>query len=902
MKFWRAALMSGCVIPLIHGKAIGQTAVSAIPNNAGNWSAPGTWNPAVVPNNSAGTSYDVTINSAGVTLDQNAEVNSLSLDSNAALDATQPENLTIDTNLANAGQVTLTSGSSLLVKGNIDNSGALATFNPNAPTPGAATNITVDGTLTNGGSGNISLGGYAPDTVTVGTLINGANTVPGSPAVITVPTGATLTVKQELDLVGNSNLTVDGTLNGLGNLNQFTNTATTTPTLTLVGASVVATPLFNGNTLKIGGNLGQMNGSSLTVNGNLSTSRYYATSGGNNIIDISGAVSNSGAFHLASAGDAATFGTLQNTGIFTTASGTSLSLTKQPGGVTAIAAGSQLSVGGAFTAGGTSALANLQSVDGSLTLANGQDIVDTPGSGTLAIGANGSFTQQTGSFTVNGSLANQGNFVVDQSATITGNLSGTGVVQVASGGTLNLGQSVTTLPTGETLNVLGTLTVAGQHNLLNLQSVNGILAFANGQSQTIAPASGTLNVTNAFYVGQNTTVTVQGNLDNSAPQSASDPAFQDSAGAGASLLGTINVTGTINNTGYLFGGNINAAAINNSGAVFFDQNPPTQNGLPENITVSGAYTQTGSASQTSLLNPDEILNAKTVDIQGGSFTTYQLNANTLQIGANAQAALFETNLGGTPAAQTANPIAQTVIASNGTLVDNGSLTLNSLPTANGLTNAGSVTIGAGGVLADNAGNYVQTGGTTVVDGSLSAAGVAIDGGTLTGTGSITGDVTLAGGILRPGGDPLRIAGNLFLSPNSIYAENLAAGTAFGALDVSGTANLAGTLDLSFLGNFFPANMQQFVILHALGGLNGAFSAIQGLNFGPGGLDSWNISYANSEVLLTADALVAPVPEPASVGVFGTAVLALGMIRLPGRRLRRRGGGLGDPLGTAQNFG
>lgn len=84
------------------------------------------------------------------------------------------------------------------------------------------------------------------------------------------------------------------------------------------------------------------------------------------------------------------------------------------------------------------------------------------------------------------------------------------------------------------------------------------------------------------------------------------------------------------------------------------------------------------------LNPDEIPNAKTVDIQGGSLTAYQLNAYTLQIGSGAQAELFATDLGGMPSAQAANPIAGTVVASNGKLVGNGALYLSGLPTGNGL--------------------------------------------------------------------------------------------------------------------------------------------------------------------------------------------------------------------------
>ncbi len=881
MRFPHAAMASGVALMLIHGTAAAQIAVSTQPGADGYWSNSSTWNPAVVPNNTVATTYDTTINEASVFLNQNAEVNSLTVTTSGNVETLQPENLTVDNNFQNDGQSLFVSASKLLVKGNLSNTGSLGTYNANAPTTGPAAHITVDGTLTNSGNGNVTLGGYAPDTLTVGTLVNDGTGSSGTPPSVYIPTGATLTVRNQLDLEGKGSLYVAGTLNGLSNLNQFTSQEA----LTLSGTSVAATPVFNGNTLQFGGSVLQQNGTSLTVTGNLSTQDFYQTSGGNNKLNVFGAFSNSGQFSLQSAGDTANFGTLRNTGNLLIGSGTSVSLTGQPGGLTDIASGSQLTVNGGFTAGGASALAHLNTVNGTLSVGNGTTIVDTPASGALAIGAGGSFTEQSGAFTVNGGLADQGKFIVDQTATITGALTGNGLVQISSGGTLNLGQAFTTVPVGEEVNVFGTLAVAGQQNALGLNAVNGTMAFVNGHSQTITPPSGTLDVTNAFYVGNGSTVTIQGNLTNSAPQTATDPAFPDATGLGASVGGTLAVTGTLNNTGYLFGGNIRAAAINNSGAVFFDQNPPLAVGFPENISVSGTYTQTGSLAITSLLNPDEVLNAKTANIQGGSFTAYQLNANTLQIGAGAQVSLYETNLGGTPSAQTANPTAQTIVASNGVLVDNGSLSLLSLPSEAGFTNAGSVTIGAGASLGEYAGNYVQTGGTTVVNGSLTAPTVVIDGGVLTGTGTIDSTVKMAGGTIRSSGDPLTITGNFDMSGNDILSATISGGKAFGEVVVDGMATLSGTLDISLLNGFFPSNGQRFVILQSLGGLSGTFGSIDGLTFGPGGLDSWSVSYGNGEVTLTANAPVAPVPEPGSAGILATALFALGSTRLVRHRPR-----------------
>ena len=155
MIFRYVAMASSFALMLGHGVAVAQTAVSTQLGADGYWSNSSTWNPAIVPNNTAETTYDTTINEASVFLDQKAEVNSLSITNNSSLETLQPENLTVDTNFQNAGQSLFVSASNLLVKGNLSNTGSLETYNANAPTTGPAAHITVDGTLTNSGNGNV---------------------------------------------------------------------------------------------------------------------------------------------------------------------------------------------------------------------------------------------------------------------------------------------------------------------------------------------------------------------------------------------------------------------------------------------------------------------------------------------------------------------------------------------------------------------------------------------------------------------------------------------------------------------------------------------------------------------------------------------------------------------------
>ena len=80
-----------------------------------------------------------------------------------------------------------------------------------------------------------------------------------------------------------------------------------------------------------------------------------------------------------------------NNNFFYIGSGASVNLTNQPGGITDIAASSRYDVFGGFTAGAKSAFNGLQSIEGTLYLANGQTTNITPGGGTLTISSPGNF-------------------------------------------------------------------------------------------------------------------------------------------------------------------------------------------------------------------------------------------------------------------------------------------------------------------------------------------------------------------------------------------------------------------------------------------------------------------------------------------------------------------------------
>ncbi len=97
------------------------------------------------------------------------------------------------------------------------------------------------------------------------------------------------------------------------------------------------------------------------------------------------------------------------------------------------------------------------------------------------------------------------------------------------------------------------------------------------------------------------------------------------------------------------------------------------------------------------------------------------------------------------------------------------------------------------------------------------------GGTLGGSGSIGSmadqvNVQVVGGTLAPGASTgtLTVNGNYTQNASSALAIELAGATAgmFDVLAVSGTANLAGTINIDLINGFLPANSSSFTILTA----------------------------------------------------------------------------------------
>ena len=137
--------------------------------------------------------------------------------------------------------------------------------------------------------------------------------------------------------------------------------------------------------------------------------------------------------------------------------------------------------------------------------------------------------------------------------------------------------------------------------------------------------------------------------------------------------------------------------------------------------------------------------------------------------------------------------------------------------------------------------YTQVAGSTILNsGNLEATNplniLDIQGGSLSGFGTITGNVSNAGQV-NPGLSTgiLNIAGNYTQTPTgelNVEIGGLLPGADFDQLNITGNAELAGTLNISLIGAFIPSPDDAFEIM-TFSFRTGVFAATNGLDLGLG---------------------------------------------------------------------
>jgi len=407
--------------------------------------------------------------------------------------------------------------------------------------------------------------------------------------------------------------------------------------------------------------------------------------------------------------------------------------------------------------------------------------------------------------------------------------------------TLSAGSSLQ-IPDGQLVNLQGSMTNNGT-----------ITLNSSGNLTQLAISGGvTLTGTGILSLSNNTTNQVAGSTTGATLTNAA--IIQGSGNLGNGKLGLLN-QGTIQ--------------ANQSIPLVID---PSAGGKFNNEGIlkvdAGATLQiTGSAG--AFVN----FNSTSGKLTGG---TYQVTG-TLQISTpNSRTNNLVTNAASItltgPSAQILNQLNTSALSTFASNLSAGSFTLagsQNFTSAGAFSNAGTVLVSSGSTFTvAGSGSYVQTSGTTTVDGTLAtsssssfrsgdiypigAGSINLQGGSLFGNGGSLSASVFSNGALTPADSPittgrLTIAGNYTQNANGALNANVAGATQFNQLAVSGTASLGGTLNVGLLNGFVPSLGATFQILTA-SAVKGAFSTVNGASIN--GSEHFTVNYNSKNVTLT----------------------------------------------------
>jgi outer membrane autotransporter protein len=444
----------------------------------------------------------------------------------------------------------------------------------------------------------------------------------------------------------------------------------------------------------------------------------------------------------------------------------------------------------------TNSSGTMQTIDNSGTLAfiNGSTVIDSAGGGVTIMNSNEVFFSGSSSGG-DGAFVNVGTGASIDISLLDNTVSGTTLGSIAGNGTILLGSKNLTVGSNNNSTLFsgiisdggegggaggsltkvgtGTLILTGQNTYTGLTTVSaGILNIQDG-SALGATTTGTI-------VSSGATLRLQGGIS-----VATEALTISGAGAAGQNGALVNVSGTNNYGGLLTLGAVSTISSNSGRLNLTNTGTITGSGL--NLTLTGS----GIGSISSIIGTG----TGTVTKNGsGQWTLSGANTYTGATTVNGGSLIVDGSISS----------AQTSVNNGGRLIVDG--------------------------LISGAQTSVNNGGRLIVDGLISSAQTFVNaGGLLFGDGSVNGNL-LNRGFVSPGHSPgtLTVNGNYTQTAIGTLHIELA-GTAPGQFDllaVGGHASLAGTLQLSPVGNFKLQVGDKITFLSAGHGVSGTFSTIQ----------------------------------------------------------------------------
>ncbi|MGH9352727.1 MAG: beta strand repeat-containing protein, partial [Terriglobia bacterium] len=423
--------------------------------------------------------------------------------------------------------------------------------------------------------------------------------------------------------------------------------------------------------------------------------------------------------------------------------------------------------------------------------------------------------------------------------------------------------------------------VSGDESLLNDANIIGtgtithLAALTNTNNGGLGASGGTLdlstiNLTNlsggvltdgSYYLlnngaQQNATLKLPGDVNtlNGAYLQLSATNYKVLDSTGGNAIANLN---TLENGGYL----------EVDGGVTFNSANNFTVGKPTDTTVSTLRADGGAVNIGSPTTGANLNNATgfVAVVSGGVMNVYGDLTNT-------DGRVYTGYIGGDPGGNALNVTGNFInnhAGSGPSTADFELLANNDSATVGGnFSNNGTVGLVQGASLAVHGSTgFTQTGGATIVLGTLTASSVNINGGQLMGTGTIVGNVTnggtTAGGAIPPlystaVPGTLSITGS-YTQTSGGTLDDLISGTAagqFSVINATGSMTLAGALDVSTLNGFAFANGKSFDILNFTG-RSGEFGTFTYGSYSGSGSSPLNIgcglqlelAYNNNDVLL-----------------------------------------------------